>query len=151
MTRNLKEKENDINQLKAFEADRSILVEENNAVKETNSRLKTSYSKLKNDYNEIVDDLRSLKVKYNKFKVENAKTDANFKRAQSQKNEVERELQDFNEKYQVLNELKEKICKYKLLTTTRTKISALENSFLQKQNTNLMEHNKLLNSDTHKT
>ena len=69
MTRNLKEKENDINQLKAFEADRSILVEENNAVKETNSRLKTSYSKLKNDYNEIVDDLRSLKVKYNKFKV----------------------------------------------------------------------------------
>ena len=151
MTRNLKEKENDINQLKDFEADRSILVEENNAVKETNSRLKTSYSKLKNDYNEIVDDLRSLKVKYNKFKVENAKTDANFKRAQSQKNEVDRELQDFHEKYQVLNELKDKICKYKLLTTTRTKISALENSFLQKQNTNLMEHNKLLNSDTHKT
>ena len=151
MTRNLKEKENDINQLKAFEADRSILVEENNAVKETNSRLKTSYSKLKNDYNEIVDDLRCLKVKYNKFKVENAKTDANFKRAQSQKNEVDRELQDFHEKYQVLNELKEKICKYKLLTTTRTIILALENSFLQKQNTNLMEHNKLLNSDTHKT
>ncbi|CBY39395.1 unnamed protein product, partial [Oikopleura dioica] len=137
LSRNLKEKDNDINQLKAFEADRSILVDENNAVKETNSRLKTSYSKLKNDYNEIVDDLRSLKVKYNKFKVEHAKTDASYKRAQSQKNEVDRELQDFNEKYQVLNELKEKI--------------SLENSFLQKQNTNLMEHNKLLNSDTHKT
>ena len=109
--RNLKEKETEIKQLKAFETDRNLLFEENNAVKETNSRLKTSYSKLKNDYNEIVDDLRSLRVKYNRFKVEHAKIDANYKRVQAQKTEADRELQDFNEKYLVLQELKEKICK----------------------------------------
>ena len=50
------------------------MLDENGRLREANSRLTNSYSKLKTDYTQIVDDLRTLKHKYNNFKVEHAKT-----------------------------------------------------------------------------
>ena len=51
------------------------MLDENGRLREANSRLTNSYSKLKTDYTQIVDDLRTLKHKYNNFKVEHAKTE----------------------------------------------------------------------------
>ena len=59
-------------------------MEDNNRLRDANGRLTISYGKLKTDYNQIVDDLRTLKNKYNTFKVDHAKTEARLRQFQSE-------------------------------------------------------------------
>ena len=66
------------------------ILDENSRLREANSRLTNSYSKLKTDYTQIVDDLRTLKHKYNNFKVEHAKTEAALGQIQVEANDYER-------------------------------------------------------------
>ena len=75
------------------------ILDENGRLRDANSRLTNSYSKLKTDYTQIVDDLRTLKHKYNSFKVEHAKTETALNQIQIEAVDYERLL-----------------CKFKILT-----------------------------------
>ena len=79
----------------------------------------------------IISIFRTLKVKYNKFKVDHAKVDARLKNTQSTTAEYEREIRDYGERYSLLNELKDKV--------------ELESQYLQQQNKHLIEENEKLN------
>ena len=85
------------------------LLEDNNRLRDANGRLTISYGKLKTDYNQIVDDLRTLKNKYNTFKVDHAKTEARLRQFQSESQDYEREINELSHRYKLLNELKDKI------------------------------------------
>ena len=84
-------------------------MEDNNRLRDANGRLTISYGKLKTDYNQIVDDLRTLKNKYNTFKVDHAKTEARLRQFQSESQDYEREINELSHRYKLLNELKDKI------------------------------------------
>ena len=72
-----------------------------------------------------------MKVKYNKFKVDHAKVDAQLKSSRVASEDYEREISDFTERYQLLNELKDKV--------------SLENEYLQEQNKYLLQKINELN------
>ena len=104
---------------------------------------------IKTDYTQIVDDLRTLKNKYNNFKVDHAQTETKLKHIQREAMDYERyksnsskirlqiyfrEICDLSNRYALLNELKDKITQ--------------ENDYLQKQNDHLLRENDELNKDT---
>ena len=66
--------------------------------------------------------------------MDHAKVDARLKSSQVASMDYEREINDFSERYSLLNELKSKI--------------ELEGQYLQQQNTHLMKENELLNKES---
>ena len=77
------------------------VLDENGRLRDANSRLTTSYSKLKTDYTQIVDDLRTLKHKYNSFKVEHAKTETALNQIQVEAVDYERLKSELKRRFKV--------------------------------------------------